>query len=84
MFCMYMYILHLIYQFTNPDRTLAKYFIHHFLTGNLILALFVDWPLTSSNCDIIVDVCDWSIMPCGNGCLLHPDANTDHVRSSVL
>ena len=39
---------------------------------------------TSRDCDVIVDVCDWPIMPCGNGRLLHPDANTDYVRTFVL
>ncbi|KAM7407376.1 hypothetical protein PAMA_003212 [Pampus argenteus] len=57
----------------------------HMIYRNVILALFVDWPPTSSNCDDIVDVCDWPIMPCGNGCFLHPDASTvltdDRIRT---
>lgn len=58
--------------------------LHHFLTGNIILALPVDWPHTSSNCHTIADVLDRSFMPCGNGSLLHPDARTDHVRTIVF
>lgn len=44
----------------------------------------MDWSSTSGNCDSIVDVCDWSIMPGRDGCLLHPDASADYVRTLVL
>lgn len=57
---------------------------HCFPTANIIFALSVDWSRTSSNCDVVVVVCDWPVVPRGNGGLLRPDASTDHVRTVVL
>lgn len=52
--------------------------------GNLVFALFVDWSSTSSNRDSVVDVCDWTIVPCRNGRLLYPNANSDFIWTVVL
>lgn len=58
--------------------------LHHSVTGNLILALFVGRPSPSTICHIIVDVRDRPVMSGWDGCLLHPDASADHVRTLVL
>lgn len=59
-------------------------YLNFLFPGNLVFALLVDWSSTSSNCNSVVDVCHWTIMPCRNGCLLYPDANTDFIWTLVL